>query len=146
MITMLLTAWVLVAVCVVIHATGLTMAFQWMKRRAVGANSGFGQAAFLLSLVAGWAIFLHLLQIAAWAAFYVGAGALEDFPSAFYFSAITYTTTGFGDIVLPAGVRIYSGVEALTGILMCGLSTGMFFAVFARLFGFMRAGAHNPGT
>ena len=54
------------------------------------------------------------------------------------FSAVTYTTTGYGDLVLPKEWRLVGGVEALTGILMCGLSTGLFFAVFANLFGLNR--------
>src|SRR5438045_4126708 len=39
---------------------------------------------------------------------------------AVYFSAVTYTTTGYGDVVLPAEWRLDGAVEALTGILMCG--------------------------
>jgi hypothetical protein len=52
--------------------------------------------------------------------------------SALYFSAVTYTTTGYGDLVLPKEWRLVGGVEALTGILMCGLPTGFFFAIFTR--------------
>jgi hypothetical protein len=37
-------------------------------------------------------------------------------------------------LVLPEEWRLVGGAEALTGILMCGLSTGLFFAVFAKVF------------
>jgi hypothetical protein len=37
-----------------------------------------------------------------------------------------------GDLVLPEEWRLLGPVEALTGILMCGLSTGFFFAVLSR--------------
>jgi hypothetical protein len=40
--------------------------------------------------------------------------------------------------VLPPQWRLVGGVEALTGILMCGLSTGLFFAVFTDVFGINR--------
>ena len=141
MLTMLLTAWVLVAACVVIHAMGLTTAFEWIKHREARIDGRFWCATMLLVVVAGWAILLHLLQIIVWAEFFVQTGAIADFSSAVYFSAITYTTTGYGDILLPEDVRIFSGIEALTGILMCGLTTGMFFAVFARILGFGGMGA-----
>jgi voltage-gated potassium channel Kch len=59
--------------------------------------------------------------------------ALPNIETALYFSAVTYTTTGYGDVVLPQGWRLQGGVEALTGILMCGWSTGFFFAVVNRL-------------
>jgi len=51
-----------------------------------------------------------------------------------YFSAVTYTTTGYGDLVLDEGWRLLGAVEALTGILMCGWSTGFFFAVVNRVY------------
>jgi len=69
------------------------------------------------------------------------ASKLPDLTSAFYFSAVTYTTTGYGDLVLPKEWRLVGGVEALTGILMCGLSTGLFFAVFTKVFGLNRGSA-----
>jgi hypothetical protein len=47
---------------------------------------------------------------------------------------VTYTTTGYGDLVLPVEWRLVGGIEALTGILMCGLSTGFFFAVLLKTF------------
>jgi len=35
---------------------------------------------------------------------------------------------------MPEEWRLVGGVEALTGILMCGLSTGMFFVAFSDIF------------
>jgi Ion channel len=81
---------------------------------------------------------LHLLQIVSWGLFYAWTHRMPDLRSAFYFSAVTYTTMGYGDLVLPKQWRIVGGVEALTGILMCGLSTGLFFAVFTKVFGLNR--------
>jgi len=83
--------------------------------------------------LAGWIIFLHLAEITLWAVFYVWQQAMPDLHSALYFSSVTYTTTGYGDLVLPPDWRLLGGVEALTGILMCGWSTGFFFAVFVRM-------------
>jgi hypothetical protein len=51
-----------------------------------------------------------------------------------HFSAVTYTTTGYGDVALPDAWKLLGAVEALTGILMCGWSTGFFFAVASRMF------------
>ena len=55
-------------------------------------------------------------------------------PRRCHFSAVTYTTTGYGDLVLDKGWRLLGAVEALTGILMCGWSTGFFFAIVNRLY------------
>ena len=84
--------------------------------------------------VAGWMILIHLIEITVWGLFYAVQRAMPDLPSALYFSAVTYTTTGYGDLVLPEEWRLVGGVEALTGILMCGWSTGFFFAVVNRMY------------
>ncbi len=58
---------------------------------------------------------------------------MPDAHAAFYFSSVTYTTTGYGDLVLPEQWRLIGGIEALTGILMCGWSTGFFFAIVSSI-------------
>jgi len=47
---------------------------------------------------------------------------------------VTYTTTGYGDLVLPPEWRLVGAIEALTGILMCGWSTAFFLTVGSRLY------------
>jgi hypothetical protein len=133
----------LMALCVVIHAMGLIAALRWTRRRRLPDPPSFGQSTRLLVAVAAWCVLLHLVQVFVWALFYVGCQALVDLHSALYFSAVTYTTTGYGDIVLPKEWRLVGGIEALTGILMCGLSTGLFFAIFSRTFG-VEGGAGPP--
>jgi hypothetical protein len=47
---------------------------------------------------------------------------------------LAITTIGYGDLVLTGQWRLLGAVEALTGILMCGWSTGFFFTVLDRMF------------
>jgi hypothetical protein len=133
MLAKFLVALCLMGSCVIVHAIGLTIAFRWLKRRAAPSARTFWPATWMLIRLAGWSIVLHLLEVVLWAAFYVWKGGMPDFTSAAYFSAVTYTTTGYGDLVLPAEWRLVGAVEALTGILMCAWSTGFFFAVFSRM-------------
>jgi voltage-gated potassium channel Kch len=129
----LLIAWGLMAVCVVIHATGVSSAVRWLGYRAT-ATPRFWLGTWLFIRLAGWIVFLHLIEITSWALLYEWKGAMVDLQSALYFSAVTYTTTGYGDLVLPQEWRLVGAVEALTGILMCGWSTGFFFVVVSRMF------------
>lgn len=131
----LLIAFSLMAICVGIHATGLTAAIRWTRVRLASGARGFWPSTWMLIRVAAWTVLLHLLQILVWAACYAWEGAMPDFATASYFSTVTYTTTGYGDLVLPEAWRLVGGVEALTGILMCGLSVGLFVAVFTSRFG-----------
>lgn len=137
MLSKLLIAFSLMALCVTIHAIGLTSAFRWMHTR-LARGTGFWQAPWMLVRIAAWTLMLHLIEILVWAFFYAWRGAMPDLTTSAYFSAVTYTTTGYSDLVLPAEWRLVGGVEALTGILMCGLSTGLFFAVFTDVFGINR--------
>ena len=134
MLTKLLVAFSLMAACVVLHATGLTLAMRWMERSLAAPLVGSWRRLRLLIEVAALTVVVHLVEITVWAAYLAGSGAMPDIDSALYFSAVTYTTTGYGDLVLPEGWRLVGGIEALTGILMCGWSTGFFFAIFNQIF------------
>src|SRR5262245_3709527 len=133
MVSSLLIALSLMALCVTIHAAGLSSALRHLRRQPRNSPR-FWKVTQLFVLVAGWMVLLHLAEIAVWAGFYRWMDAMPDMAAALYFSAVTYTTTGYGDLVLDEGWRLLGAVEALTGILMCGWSTGFFFAVGNRLY------------
>lgn len=141
MLSKLLIALSLMALCVMIHTIGMVAVVRWSRRQLARGGGDFWPPAWILIRIAAWVIFLHLVQILVWAFLYAWRHAMPEFTTAAYFSAVTYTTTGYGDLVLPEEWRIVGGVEALTGILMCGLSTGMFFAAFIDIFGLNRKGA-----
>jgi hypothetical protein len=127
-IKQLLIGWALMASSVAIHASGIVAGLA-AARRYHGRSSW----TFLFVGLAGWIILLHVAEIIVWAAVYTWRAAMPDMVSGMYFSAVTYTTTGYGDLVLPQSWRLVGAVEALTGILMCGWSTGFFFAVLSRM-------------
>jgi voltage-gated potassium channel Kch len=129
MISQLLVAWVLMALTVMIHATGVSFA---LRRPRIAITRLWPRTRLFVRLAA-FIILLHLIEISLWGTFYLWAGAMTELPSSLYFSAVTYTTTGYGDLVLPPDWRLVGAVEALTGILMCGWSTGFFFAVVERM-------------
>ena len=132
MISKLLTAWCLLALTVTIHAAGLSAMLPGV--RSVLPDRRFWTLTRRLVQVAWWLVLLHLAEIIVWGLFYWWQKCLPDAESSFYFSAVTYTTVGYGDLVLPQEWRLLGPVEALTGILMCGLSTGFFFAVVSKFF------------
>jgi hypothetical protein len=122
----------LLAGCVVIHAVGITAASRRLRHELHVARR-FSGMCWLFIRLAALMVFLHLGEITLWASLYAWQGAIPDLVSALYFSGVTYTTTGYGDVVLPVDWRLAGAVESLTGILMCGWSTGFFFAVFSRV-------------
>ena len=116
------------------HTAGLSLVLRfWMKTHAALPTQPW-PITWLLIRVTWFLILMHAAEITVWALFYLWAGCLPDAESAFYFSGVTYTTVGYGDLTLPQPWRILGPIEALAGILMCGLSTGLFFAVVSRIY------------
>ena len=134
MIVTLAIAFLLLALTVTIQAAGLALV---MRRLSLSSNiedGRFRPRTWLLIRLAAWAVAIHCVEIAVWALFYWWQECLPDLESSLYFAIVTYTTVGYGDLVLDPGWRILAGIEALTGILMCGWSTGFFFAFVSRIY------------
>jgi hypothetical protein len=135
MLLNLLIALVLVAVTVAIHAIGFSVLLRYMVKKLLALKkSGVWLHTWLIIELAWWLLLIHTAEIVVWGLFYFWQGCMPDLNSAIYFSGVTYTTVGYGDIVLPESWWLLAPSEALSGILMCGLSTGLFFAVVHRLF------------
>jgi hypothetical protein len=132
---LLLQASALFGLCVMIHALSLVALGRSLLRRQARGQSKFSGDLIVVLVVTCVVVLVHLTEIACWAAFYTREGCLPDFRTAFYFSAVTYTTVGYGDVVLPVGFRGLASAEALAGILLSGMSTAFLFAVLSRLFG-----------
>jgi magnesium-transporting ATPase (P-type) len=76
----------------------------------------------------------HILQFATWAFVYMRLGEFTDFDTAFYFSTVSFTSLGYGDIVLTGRWRLLGGLEAANGVLMFGLSAGTILSVMNQIF------------
>jgi hypothetical protein len=123
----------LIAITVVIHATGTTAWVQYLGKKFAGKSFLSGRRATLILVNTALIVFaLHALEIIVWAGAYqllLPAGELGTFEETVYFSFVTFTTLGYGDITLSEGWRLLSGIEALNGILLVGWTTAMIFAV-----------------
>ena len=80
MLAKLLVALLLMALCVVIYAVGLTAAVHRLRRVATSLPLSFQRSVGVLITIAAWAILLHLLQIAVWALFYALHHGMPDRP------------------------------------------------------------------
>jgi hypothetical protein len=97
-----------------------------------------------LSVVMGFLFLGHIMQFATWATLFMIIGEFEDFGTAFYHSTVNFTSLGYGDIVMSEDWRLLGALEAANGVLMFGLSAGMFLSVMSRLFQDGQSGA--PGA
>ena len=81
-----------------------------------------------------YALVAHLVEIAFWAVLFVICREFSDFDTAYYHSAVNYTSLGYGDIVMSPAWRLLGPLETANGMLLFGVSTAMIFAVIQRLF------------
>jgi Flp pilus assembly protein protease CpaA len=82
-------------------------------------------------------VLLFLVTIAEsslWAGVYIFIGAFQSFEQALYFSIVTFTTLGYGDITLESNWRLLASFEAASGIIIFGWSTAIIVAVVQRLY------------
>ena len=116
-----------------LQSAGVATLIEWLRSVTVrGAKFGPIRSAVLVVQSTIAIIILHGLVILLWASFY----RLQCFPSwelAFYFSASSYATVGYGDVILPARWRLLGPLESMAGVLMCGVSVCLLFATITRL-------------
>jgi len=74
-----------------------------------------------------------LLEIILWAWVYRHVGAIHGLKESLYFSGITFTTVGYGDITLIKCWRLLSVGEAVNGVLMAGWSTAQLIFIVQRV-------------
>lgn len=128
----------LMAFNVAIHAVGSTLWIQYLRqKRALKTRPlPFGTALRVLSSTAIFILVLHIIEVTAWAVVYLSLNdipELRTFEQATYFSIVTFTSLGYGDITLQGSWRLLSGIEAMNGIILFGWSTALLFTILQRL-------------
>jgi voltage-gated potassium channel Kch len=75
-----------------------------------------------------------VLETLVWAFAYLALGAIEGLEKALYFSMVTFTTLGYGEIVLEERWRLLASFEAANGIIMFGWTTAIVIAAVQRTY------------
>jgi voltage-gated potassium channel len=124
---------VLVALSLWIQRGGMAALINWgLAYLAHTQRLSLVHSTVLMVRVITLMIVLHLAQILVWAGFYRWL-CFPGWGLAFDFSIASYSTLGDSDLILAATWRSLGPVEAVTGMLMCGLSVSLLFAVVTRL-------------
>ena len=126
------------AVCLLLHVAGLLLMAEWLvQRREYFQQQGSRiHAAVLLVLLFSGIMILHTIETSIWAVFYYTRSLFSDFETSLYFSLTSFTTIGYGDVLLPQRWRLLGAIEGISGVLLCGLSTAFIFAVMSAMLQF----------
>jgi ABC-type maltose transport system permease subunit len=127
---------------VLVHTLGLILttkavAFGISRLRIHGRRSRI--LAMIIVVVALFGVIS--VEIWIWAGMYLWLGVLDDFETALYFSTVTFSTIGYGDIVPSQDWRILAALEGINGFLLIGWSTAYLVAAGTRV-GPFRTGEH----
>jgi hypothetical protein len=106
--------------------------FRAVKGHVKGAVRFFRDS-LALALLGLWLMIAHALEMGMWAWTYLRFGMFDHWETALYFSGASFTTLGFGDVLLPEEWRLLSGATAANGLLLFGLSAAFLFDVAGQL-------------
>lgn len=98
------------------------------------ARGMFLMTAGPIAIALAFIVATHTVQVWIWATVWVLLEVLPDWNAALYYSLVTFTTLGYGDIVLGEALRIFGAFAAVTGLLAFGLSTAYMVALMTRVF------------
>jgi len=125
----------MIALTTAIHAGfmafGVQMVGRWHQRHPQPGHiaSTVIIAAFVLVMIGA-----AVVEVVCWAGVFLADGAFDAVEPAVYFTTVTYTTLGYGDIVLQAPQRQLASICAANGIVMFGWTTALLFAVVQRVY------------
>ncbi len=120
---------------VILHVAGVMVIVVHLRRHYPDHAASFSTARSvrILTIVTLGLFLLHTIEIWAWAALYMVLGEFSKLATALYFSTVTFTTLGYGDLTLSPDWQVLSGIEAANGIVLFGASTALLIAVFRRV-------------
>jgi hypothetical protein len=115
-----------------IHAGGMMLALHIARISKKRGMTGF--RILRISSIVLLMFVTSVLEVLVWAVAYLALNALEGLEQAVYFSMVTFTTLGYGDVLLDDRWRLLASFEAANGIIMFGWTTAIVMAVVHRIF------------
>lgn len=100
---------------------------------SIGTSPSFSPNRKGLILLLGIAVIgligVHTTSAWGWAVVYMTVGEFVELTDALYFSVVTSTTLGYGDITLSERWQLLASFEAMGGLILFGASTAFLLAV-----------------
>ncbi len=142
---------IMVAITVVIQAYGTTRLLKRLadKLYKLPYDKFNNQATIVLIVTSLFLLLLNCSQAILWALMYFYIPNITEFESleqAVYFSFVTFTTLGYGDITVHTDFRILSGIEAINGMLLIGWSTALIYATMQAIWKRNWKNEHTKGS
>ena len=127
----LLLGMLLIMATVLIHGMSLDYLIRFLNKIWPTFKRTFPRYGkpFILSITVLGIFLAHVLEIWMWAMVFLWTGEVQNLESALYFSTVTFTTVGYGDMTLTEQWRLLGSVESANGMLLFGWSTAFIFEI-----------------
>jgi hypothetical protein len=134
LLNLIIAAFMIVATTVV-HASGMILAIKAIRSQEGDLYNALRQKQIVWTCgtVLLMAI-VSLVEVMIWASTYLALNAIDGFEQALYFSTVTFTSLGYGDIVLEENWRLLAAFEAVNGVIMFGWTTAIVVAAVQHIF------------
>jgi hypothetical protein len=139
MIERMVLATLMVGLTVTVHFFGLLTLLWILRSRAHVVHDTWRREGAAIFVVVLGLMLIHAVEVWLYAGVYLLLGALPDLETSIYFSTASFTTIGYGDVVLDKRWRLVGAIEGANGLLLFGWSTAFLFSVISR----MRALEHD---
>ena len=109
---------------------------EWRLARRGPVNDPLHRAV-LVSVLTLWMFLAIVVEVWMWALLYLYnplITALPDLETAFYFSMVTFTTLGYGDVVLTGEWRSLASIQAANGVIIFGWTTALIFYFIQKIY------------
>ena len=109
---------------------------EWRISRFGGARGHIMRAALVSGHIV-WMFLAIVIEAWLWALLYLYKPLITSIPdleTAFYFSMVTYTTLGYGDVVLTGNWRTLASIQAANGVIIFGWTTALIFLFIQRIY------------
>ncbi len=135
MISQLLIGSLIIAVTTTLHAAFIEAGIFGLTRfgQRLTATPSYPTKTVMLVAATLWLLASHSVGVWLWAFMFTLLGAIDGLEPAVYFSLVTFTTLGYGDIILDENWRILSALCAANGLLLFGFSTAFLVELMRRL-------------
>ena len=122
----------MIIVSVVFHVAALVYLVTILKYFSVITQirkAGRLRSVGLLSISVVYIVFVHSVESWGWATIYYILGEFSDMQQSLYFSVVTATTLGYGDLTLSDRWQLLSSFEAMGGLILFGVSVAFLFEI-----------------
>ena len=131
MIRLVLIGCILIILTSFVHTLATLIIIEYSRRHQVAKK--LLKKLMQINLVVLVIFLAVIIESVIWALTYYWVGAFDTFEESIYFSLVTYTTLGYGDLVLTASYRLIGAIQAANGILIFGWSTAIVVAALQKV-------------